>query len=149
MASACSFNTKNHAARFETTKKQTTLDNLNYIEHKVNIKPKGAGMRCAVSPSVNHDGATCFRHLGIGNAMLLALATMLFTIMFAVAAASIIHDLTRPLAAVDRGIALPLRREPARQVVVGPALVLARVNRRPVPVRATPVVQPLPLAVAA
>jgi hypothetical protein len=84
--------------------------------------------------------------------MLLLLATFLFTLMFAAAARSLIHDLTRPLAAVDRGIALPSMRAPARQSVVLPELVLSRVNRRPVAPRATPVQQSqplLPLAAAA
>jgi hypothetical protein len=81
--------------------------------------------------------------------MFLLLATFLFTIMFAVAAASIMHDLTRPLAAVDRGIALPQQRPPARQVAVQPELVLARVQRRPVPVRATRLVPQPTLAAAA
>jgi hypothetical protein len=83
-----------------------------------------------------------------GFAMLTILATMLFTIMFAVAMASIMHDLTRPLAEVDRGIALPPAAQPVQLRELTTRALLDRAARRPARV-AMPIRRLQPLAAAA
>jgi hypothetical protein len=80
--------------------------------------------------------------------MLLLLATFLFTIMFAAAITSVLHDLTRPLAGVDRGIAQPPVTQPVRLREVTTLALVERAARRPARV-AAPIRRPAPLAAAA
>jgi hypothetical protein len=82
------------------------------------------------------------------GSMLTIIATLLFTMMFAVAMSSILHDLTRPQAPVDRGIALPPLATPVALREVSTRALVERAARRPVRTTA-PMRRPAALAAAA